>query len=90
MRRTIAECAREAMIDRKATRLWAGDPNLCHDAYTRFGGDRLHPLNRIKSVIDAARRSPLFKQQGYIRACDATGRREILHPCFVLTQSPER
>lgn len=43
-----------------------------------------HPLNKIKAVLDAARRSDLFKHDGYIRACDASGTREILHPTFAL------
>lgn len=84
MRRSIADCLKEVMVETGATKVWAGDPNLCHDAYERFAGKRTHPLNRIKSVIDAARRSPMFHQNGYIRACDATGRREVLHPMFVL------
>lgn len=45
-------------------------------------------MNKIKSVIDAARRSPDFVQVGYIRACDASGRREILHPVFALREAP--
>ena len=88
MRPRLADCLKAAMIDSGAKRAWAGDPNLCHEAYARSGGTRVHPLNRIKSVIDAARRSPDFVQVGYIRACDASGRREILHPVFVLRKPP--
>lgn len=83
-KKTLAAHAADAMNEAGASRLWAGDPNLCHDAYSRAGGTRVHPLNKIKSVIDAARKSDLFKPGGYIRACDATGRREVLHPVFVL------
>lgn len=90
---TIAEALRDEMIDRGSVHVWAGDPDLCLMAYERAGlgaDNRRHPLNRIKSVIDAARRSDLFSQHGYIRAGDATGSREILHPSFVLkVSSPE-
>lgn len=88
MRQPIAQCLRAVMLERGAKRAWAGDPNLCLDAYQRSGGSRVHPLNRIKSVIDAARRSPDFMQVGYIRACDASGRREIHHPVFALCEAP--
>ncbi|MFP1645611.1 hypothetical protein [Pontitalea aquivivens] len=88
MRQPIAQCLKAVMLEQGAKRAWAGDPTLCHDAYERSGGSRRHPLNKIKSVIDAARRSPDFVQVGYIRACDASGRREILHPVFALRQAP--
>lgn len=88
MPKTLAQHLKDVMTEQKAKRAWAGDPNLCLDAYERSGGTRIHPLNRIKSVLDAARRSPEFKQEGYIRACDATGRREILHPVFILKEKP--
>ena len=83
-KRTIASCLRDLMIETGTKRAWAGDPNLCLTAYENSGGNRIHPLNRIKSVLDAARKSPDFVSGGYIRACDATGRREVLHPVFVL------
>lgn len=79
---TIAKSLKEIMTERNKKRVWAGDPNLCLDAYERSGGTRVHPLNRIKSVIDAARKSPDFESVGYIRAHDAKGSREILHPVF--------
>lgn len=88
MRQPIAQSLKAVMLEQGAKRVWAGDPNLCHDAYERSGGSQVHPLNRIKSVIDAARRSPDFVQVGYIRACDASGRREILHPAFALCEAP--
>lgn len=88
MRQPLAQCLKAVMIERGAVRVWAGDPNLCHDVYERCGGRRVHPLDKIKSVIDAARRSPEFVQVGYIRACDASGRREILHPVFGLREKP--
>jgi hypothetical protein len=72
------------MAAQGARRAWCGDPDLCLSAYARTGGRVVHPLNRIKSVLDAARRSPLFEQRGYIRACDITGKREVLHPQFML------
>lgn len=82
---TIADHIEDVMREQGLKRIWAGDPNTCHEIYERFGGKRSHPLNRIKSVIDAARRSPKFSHGGYIRACDGSGRREILHPTFVLS-----
>lgn len=81
---TIAECLRDEMVLTEAKRVWAGDPELCLTVYEKSGGKREHPLNRIKSVLDAARKSPLFEHTGYIRACDASGRREIKHPVFAL------
>lgn len=81
---TIAECLRDEMVLTQAKRAWDGDPDLCLTAYEKSGGKVVHPLNRIKAVLDAARNSPLFEQLGYIRACDATGCREIKHPVFTL------
>ena len=81
---SLAEALKSEMLEAKAVRAWCGDPDLCLAAYERTGGRVQHPLNRIKAVLDAARRSALFEQHGYIRACDATGRREVLHPVFKL------
>jgi len=80
----IAECLKLEMIKQNSDCVWAGDPDLCLMAYENSGGKVVHPLNRIKAVIDAARRSELFESDGYIRACDSIGTREILHPCFKL------
>lgn len=82
---SIAEALRDQMIDSGAKKAWAGDPDLLLSAYARTNGKIEHPLNRIKAVLDSARRSKLFIQSGYIRACDVNGRREIRHPCFKLT-----
>lgn len=81
---SIAECLKREMIKQNADCVWAGDPDLCLAAYEHSSGKVVHPLNKIKAVIDAARRSKLFKSDGYIRACDCTGTREILNPCFKL------
>lgn len=81
---TLAECLREEMIERRENEVWSGDPDLCISAYIRFGGKVSHPLNRIKSVIDAARRSNLFEPADFIRAHDSAGRRQILIPVFKL------
>lgn len=83
---TIAEALKGEMIKAKAKRAWAGDPDLLLSAYAIGGGAVVHPLDRIAAVIAAARRSSLFKQDRYIRACDNSGRREILHPVFILAQ----
>lgn len=83
-RTTLAECIKAEMVEAGETKIWAGKFGLCGEAYARFGGKVQHPLNRTKAVIDAARRSPLFDQIGYIRAIDTSGRREILHPAFAL------
>lgn len=81
---TIASRLRQLMIERDIENAWAGNPDLMLEAYQ---GRVRHPMDRIAAVIAAARRSPLvFRQAGYIRACDSTGRREILHPCFVLRE----
>ncbi len=81
---TLAEHLRDELCLRARGYAWSGDPDLCISAYQRSGGRVEHPLNRIKAVLDAARRSNLFVQDGYIRACDGAGRREILHPVFKL------
>lgn len=81
---TIAQALRAQMIADGRTRAWAGDPDLMLEAYDAAGGRVEHPLDRIKAVVNAARQSALFKQPGYIRACDSRGRREIRHPYFVL------
>ncbi len=86
---TIAEALKSEMIKSKAKRAWAGDPDLLLSAYESSGGSVQHPMDRIGAVIAAARRSSLFKQSGYIRACDCSGRREILHPVFTLAQPVE-
>lgn len=88
-RLTIAEALKQAMLDQGAKRAWGGDPDLMLAAYSNSGGQIVHPLDKIAAVIAAARRSPLFVQKGYIRACDSSGRREILHPVFILKPASE-
>ncbi len=84
VRKTLADHLKEEMLKQGVSEVWAGDPDLCISAYMRSGGRVSHPLNKIKAVLDAARRSPLFKHDGYIRACDSSGSREIRHPVFAL------
>ena len=86
---TIAEALKQTMLEEKAKHAWAGDPDLMLTAYRKSGGRVIHPLDRIAAVISAARKSKLFEQKGYIRACDSSGRREILHPLFVLKHGKE-
>ena len=86
---TLAECLKIELLKRNERSVWAGDPDLCISAYLRFGGKVDHPLNRIKATLDAARRSDLFVSDGYIRACDSSGNREILHPVFKLKTQEE-
>ena len=81
---TIAEAVKTEMVARKIDSVWSGEPDLCISAYIKTGGKVSHPSNRIKAVIDAVRNSDLFYSDGYIRACDSTCKREILHPCFKL------
>ena len=84
---TIAEALRKEMISRGVGQAWSGDPDLCLSAYALTNGQVKHPLNRIKAVLDGARRSPLFEQRGYVLASDASGNREVQHPLFVLKQT---
>jgi hypothetical protein len=86
---SLAECLKIELLQRKESSVWAGDPDLCISAYLRFGGKVKHPLNRIKATLAAARRSDLFVRDGYIRACDSSGTREILHPVFKLKAQEE-
>ena len=80
----LADCIEAVLLENGETTIWAGKFGLCGEAYHRFGGKVVHPLNRTRSVIAAARNSPKFQQIGYIRACDSKGTREILHPVFKL------
>jgi len=84
---TIAQSLKNLMLENGVDVVWSGDPDLCIDAYLQAGGKVMHPLNKIRAVIAAARRSELFEQDGYIRACDCNGTREILHPAFKLKES---
>ncbi len=81
---SIAAALRARMLAERTPRAWAGDPDLLLSAYEAAGGSLVHPIDRIQAVIAAARRSRFFVQRGYIRACDRTGQREILHPVFEL------
>ena len=87
MKKTLAQHLADVMSEQGEEQIWVGNPNPLHDAYKRSGGRVVHPVDRMKSVIDAARRSSLFYRGGYVRACDNTGRREILRPLFVLKRS---
>lgn len=86
---TIAQALKNEMIKTQSKCAWAGDPDLLLSAYESLGGSVQHPMDRIVAVIAAARRLRLFKQSGYIRACDSSGRREIRHPVFILAQPVE-
>lgn len=89
---TLAEALREEMLA-GCRSAWAGNPQPLLDAYenasSKRGVHNNHPENRVRAVLNAARRSKLFKQDGYIRACDRTGNREVLHPVFVLREEPK-
>lgn len=87
---SIAAALKKKMLETKETRAWAGDPDLLLSAYGLSGGSVEHPLDRIQAVITAARRSKLFEQRGYIRACDSAGRREVLHPVFKLVGAQQK
>ena len=83
---TLAEYAREVMLERGETHLSMVAFGMLDEIYHRFGGRVVHPLDRQKAVKDAVRRSKMFRHDGYIRCCDTTGRREILHPRFELIE----
>ena len=80
---TLAESLKAEMLETGAKLAWAGHPDLMLSAYGRTNGRVMHPMNRIKAVVNAARQSPLFEKLR-IRATDSAGRREILHPAFRL------
>ena len=86
----LDDCIVAQMNDEGVDGIWAGMFGLCGEAYARFGGKVVHPLNRTKAVIDACRRSDKFLRHGNIRAADCTGRREILHPYFKLKPEFQR
>lgn len=81
---TIAAALRAVMLERQIDVAWAGEPDLLLAAYERFAGRVVHPLDRVQAVIAAARKSNLFVSDGFIRACDSSGRREVLLPAFKL------
>lgn len=83
-RKTLADHAFDIMQEQGEPRIYARMLNLCHEIYERSGGSRSHPQNKLKSVMDAVRRDSRFYQVGYLRAIDATGRREVLHPVFAI------
>ena len=84
IKKTLAQHLRDEMLARCETEVWAGDPDLCIQAYLRSGGIVRHPLNKIRSIINAARQSHLYEKSGFIRSYDISGRRQVLHPVFRL------
>ena len=74
------------MVEEGMTYIWAGNPNPIHEAYGRSMGVVVHPLSRIKAVIDACRRSSLFVSNGHVRAANCNHSAEIKHPRFKLKE----
>ena len=83
---TLAKAAKQILTERGQDLLWFGDPDLWHEIYS-LGGKRqdMHPLNKWDAVLQAVRQSSLFECAGHIRAINASGTREILHPAFKIT-----
>lgn len=63
----IDDAALEILREQKEKRVWYGDPQLCHDIYTRSGLKKAyHPINVISAVVAALGRSPKWRRVGYI------------------------
>lgn len=81
--KTIAGHLKDIMTEQNVTYAWQGNHALLTEAYARSGRTTaVHPLDRIKAVMNSVARSDLFEHSGYIRAVDASGSREIQHRCF--------
>ncbi|MBB4867405.1 hypothetical protein HNP46_006318 [Pseudomonas nitritireducens] len=90
MKKTIAEHARDVLLEQNLFEICAIEVDICHEAYRRSGGRVSHPYDRIRAVIQGVRDSELFVPDGYIRACDNSGEREINHPNFRLVEAGAR
>ena len=84
-RLTIAEAVKQVMLREGKTYIWFGHLDIWGDAHELASGRGAHPKDAWQSVRKALSSSKLFKQTGYIRAADWSGR-EILHPRFVLEE----
>ena len=62
----LAEVALSVCREQHHRHVWYGDPQLCQDIYSRWGGKHTHPLNTIATVVSACARSKRWKRDGYI------------------------
>lgn len=62
----LADVALIVMRENDLTCVWYGDPQLCQDIYSRWGGKHTHPLNTIATVVSSLARSKKWKRDGYI------------------------
>lgn len=86
---TIAESVKEEMIKRGEDTVWKGDHSLLLDAYHSVAGRKVrHPLNVADAVINAVRRSTLFRHDGYIRS-HSDNNRQVRFACFVLRENKD-
>jgi hypothetical protein len=63
---TLADVALVVMREHGRTCVWYGDPQLCHEIYSWWGGQHTHPLNTIATVVSALARSKKWRRDGYI------------------------
>ena len=84
---TVAEAAVEVLLENGKEEIWFGEPDIWHEIYGRASGSQQHPLDRWAAVRTALQRSDRFYRSCYIRAINATGTREILHPVYALKQA---
>jgi hypothetical protein len=73
-KKTLAEHVIEVMGEFGCTQIDQGELDMLSQAYSRFGGNVSHPLNRNAAVMNAVRRSGKFEPDGYINAHDSMGR----------------
>ena len=81
---TIVQAAIEVLSEKENTEVWFGEPDIWHEIYERAEGKQKHPLDVWAAVRTALQKSELFYRSCYIRAINATGTREILHPVYAL------
>lgn len=62
----LADMALAVCREQGKPHVWYGDPQLCQDIYSRWGGEHTHPLNTIATVVSSLARSKKWKKDGYI------------------------
>lgn len=82
---TIAAAIKEIILKKEKNFIWFGHIDTWSEAHELARGTGVHPKDAWQSVRKALSSSKLFRQEGFIRAADWSGR-EILHPRYVLVE----
>lgn len=87
-KKTLAEHARDVMLEEGVDCIWRGMFGLCDEIYSRSNGKIGHPVARQHAVIASIRKSSLFEPAGKIRAASGLkSNREVLHSRFKLKRN---